>query len=213
MSYNANPLRATSLNWTEDGRIICGGEEKVTLLDQTLQTEKRCTIGFQYLDCVDEVENGYIITVRHKNESFLQLLSSEMLVKEQPSTKLCGLQKNKFSKTMHHILVVNRLNKSIDVYDRTTYQKTMIIKVDIENLGGIHAMYDNTVVVSGESQVRLYKICAGAQPIWTLHTGKKNPSAITSDSRGFIYVTSMLSNKIDVLSMEGKGKLLAKRTT
>ena len=81
-----------------------------------------------------------------------------------------------------------------------TFKKHKSISTDLANLRGIHALDDNCVVVTDKSNslVRLYNLNTGKSG-WTF-TGAKNPTGVTSDSSGFIYVAAVNPKEICILS-------------
>ena len=65
-------------------------------------------------------------------------------------------------------------------------------------------MNDNNVVVTDKnnSVVHLYNLNTGKR-VWTF-TGVKNPTGVTSDSSGFIYVAAVNPKEICIFSPGGK---------
>lgn len=81
----------------------------------------------------------------------------------------------------------------------------MSIKTGLRNLHGIHALDDDTVVVSDSERnhVCLYKLYTDAKPIWT-YEGITKSTGLSSDEAGFIYIVSAETKRISVLSVECK---------
>ena len=203
-TYPANSYKQSttiySVSWTKDGSLIVGGEAgSVTLLGSSFQSIYNGKCGV-FIDCVTEFDDGYLIMTGTDSQSNLQPMTRKLEPRgvgfaTTPAQPYCHV-----SLTTSSIVVVNRHEKSIDVYDRMTFKKLKSISTDSGNLRGIHALNDNTVVVTDKNNsiVCLYNLKTG-KPVWTF-TGAKKPTAVSSDTGDFIYVAANAPKEICILS-------------
>lgn len=201
---HSTSVKANSVSWLKNGQIIFGGNENVTLMDQSskiiVQTTKH-----QYVDCVREIGTGYLSLSQNGNKKSFQLLSNKLIPVNQKFSEIkVPTGCSDFTTTNDYIVVLNCGNHSIEVFDRNSHKRTLIIKTYLNDLRRIHALDDDLVVVSDckEDRVCLYKLRVDAQPIWT-YTGMEKPTCITSDEGENIYVASRDSKTIVALSMQG----------
>ena len=208
-TYSANSSKPSikqisSVSWTKDGALIVGGNAgSVTLLGSSFQSVYKGKCG-AYIDSVTEFDDGYLVMTATISQSNLQPMTRKLEPRgagfaTTPAQPFCHM-----SLSTSNIVVVNQKKNCIDVYDRMTFKKLKYISTDLANLRGIHALDDNTVVVTdnNNSLVCLYNLKTGKR-VWTF-SGIKNPTGVTSDSSGFIYVAAVNPKEICILSPGGK---------
>ena len=193
-----------SVSWIKDGSLIVGGEAgSVTLLGPSFQSIYRGKCG-DYIDCVTEFDDGYLVITATASQSNLQPMTRKLEPRGVGFARTDPQPFCHMSLTTSSIVVINQNNKSIDVYDRMTFKRQKLISTDLANLRGIHALDDNAVVVTDDnnSLVCLYNLKTG-KCMWTF-SGVKNATGVTSDFSGFIYVAAVIPKEICILSPGGK---------
>mgnify|MGYP001795043782 CR=1 FL=1 len=206
LGNNCNPgVETFSISWTKDRSLISGGSGHVALIGCDLQLRVCHTKTVRYADCIREFSDHYIAMLyNHTPSSYLQPLSKSLDTYGKSFAKMVPQSFCHFCVTASAVAVVNKSSISIDIYDRMDLEMKKSIRTDLASLRGIHALDDNTAVVTDHDThvVRLYELDTETV-VWT-YTGAKHPSGISSDAGGFIYVAANEPKEICVLSPDGK---------
>ena len=152
-----------------------------------------------------ELSNSdFLLLTYNGRNSYLQTMPKDMTSMEKSFASSSTGSVYQFCLTASTIVAINRPSKRIDIYDRVSFQLMRTITTVLESLRGIYAVDDSLIVVSDYDTgvVQQFDLSSG-NIMWT-YTGAKQPSGISSDAGGFIYVAAKETNEIHILSPDGK---------
>ena len=183
------------VSWTEDDRIICAQNKRVEfrlatdlklqntliLLDiESVVSASQC--GETFLTRVTAPKTKKYITYSGSFEDPTQrVLHSEEA--EKPS-KITHLSSNK-----DNIASIDFVSKTLKVFSSTTEEHLFDIQLtDFQSPYGVHLTADGVLVTDCPGgKLCEYALTSSSVPIWTC-TGFFEPTGITTDESGFIYV-------------------------
>ena len=149
-------------------------------------------------------DSDFLLLTYNGNNSYLQTMLKDMTSMGKSFASSSTGSVYQICLTASAIVAINMPSKTIDIYDRVSLQLMRTISTALESLRGIHAIDDNSVVVSDYDTgvVQHFDLSSG-NIMWT-YTGAKQPSGISSDAGGFIYVAAKETNENHNLSTDGK---------
>ena len=108
------------------------------------------------------------------------------------------------SATDNRIAVIDSVNKLLRVYSAAGDHQFDISLTDMKWPRGVHLLPDDSAVLVTDyagGELRKYRLTAAAKPVW--RCGLENPTGVTTDESGLIYVCSGKGKKVYLISDNG----------
>ena len=194
---------------TAENKILCAVKRGVEIRSADLTLEKKINIaggvrsaqlkaGGRLITKVCDYDNKKYCTYIGTETNPQQTLIHE--VKYEGYTQF-----SQMSATDKRIAVIDKVNKQLRVYSAAGDHQFNISLTHMKNPYGVHLLPDDSAVLVTDyagGELRKYPLTAVAKLVWRCG-GLEEPTGVTSDESGLIYVCSFLGKKIYVISDDG----------
>ena len=151
--------------------------------------------GRLYTRCASRKEKKFITYSGSLDEPTQSVLHSE---KDEKLNQIIHISANK-----EYMASLDFVNKTLNVFSTINIEHLFDIQLTgMERPYGVHLTADGVLVTDFiGGKLSKYSMSSSYEPLWTCN-GLREPSGITTDESGFIYVSSMVS-EIYIISSEG----------
>ena len=194
---------------TAENKILCAVDRCVEIRCSDLTLEKRIDIPCGVLSAqliagcklitkvCDDVNKKYCTYIGTETDPQQTLLHE---VKYEGTPYLSHM-----SATDNRIAVIDSVNKLLRVYSAAGDHQFNISLTDMKWPCGVHLLPDASAVLVTDldgGELRKYPLTAAAKPVWRCG-GLEEPTGVTTDESGLIYVCSLRREKIYLISDNG----------
>ena len=198
----------SSISRTAENKILCAVDVSVEIRCSDLRLEKKINIPGAVFSA-QLIAGGRLITKVHDydNMRYCTYIGTET----DPQQTLLHEVKyegapylSHMSATDNRIAVIDSVNKQLRVYSAAGEYQFNIELADMKWPRGVHLLPDDSAVLvtDYEGELRKYPLTAAAKPAWRCR-GLDNPTGVTTDESGLIYVCSGKGKKVYLISDDG----------
>ena len=201
------------VSWTDDDRIICAMSKKIEIrqagsglqLDQTTVLPKchnihsALVVGCSlFTKCMYSKEKKYMTYSGSLDDPTQTVLHSE---EDEKSAKVTHISANK-----EYVASLDIVTQTLKVFSSFNNEHLFDIQLTgMQRPYGVHLTSDGVLVTElTGGKLSKYSLSPSAEPLWSCNGLHHEPSGITTDESGFIYVTSHNMPIIHLISPEGQ---------
>ena len=201
--------RCYGISRKAENKILCARGGGVEIRSTDLRLEKKINIP-GYVCSAHLIAGGRLITklCDYDNKKHCTYIGTET----DPQQTLIHDVKyegypylSHMSATDHRIAGIDKVNKQLRVYSAAGDHQFNIDLTDMKSPRGVHLLPDDSAVLVTDrdgGELRKYPLTAAVKPVWRCG-GLEEPTGVTTDESGLIYVCSWSWRKIYLISDNG----------